>query len=44
MGDIIMLAGLAVCVFFAVRALRKGKKGCGSCSGNCASCGGGCRL
>ena len=44
MGDIIMLAGLAVCVFFAVRALRKSKKTGRSCGGNCASCGGCCRL
>ena len=37
MGDIILLAVLAACVFFAVRALKRNKKK-GCCSGNCASC------
>lgn len=41
--DWILLAVLAVIVFFALRKSIRGKGscscGCGSCSGNCASCG-----
>lgn len=44
MGDIIMLAGLAVSVFFAVRSLKNNKKKGGACCGNCSRCSGGCRI
>ena len=39
MGDIIMLIGLGICVFCAVRTLKNNKKK-GGCCGNCAKCGG----
>lgn len=42
MGDIIILAGLAVCVFFAVRALKRNTKKGGVCCSNCARCKDGC--
>ena len=37
MGDMILLAVLGVCVFFAVRSLLRNKKK-GGCCGNCAGC------
>ncbi len=37
-GDLVIIALLAVAVFFAVRSIRKTKKK-GGCTGNCASCG-----
>ena len=49
LGNIIVIAILAVVVFFAGRyCLRdiknqlSGHGGCGSCSGNCGSCGASC--
>lgn len=40
LGDVIVLAVLAVVVALAVRSLRKSrKKGCG-CGGDCSKCGG----
>ena len=42
--DILLLAALAVIVFFAVRhsVRTKGSCGCSSCSGNCAACSADC--
>ena len=41
--DLILLAALAVIVFFALRKTLRSKGSCncgsGGCSGNCASCG-----
>lgn len=42
MGDMILLAGLAAAVFFAVRTLKNNKKKGSACCGNCAGCKGGC--
>lgn len=42
MGDIIILGGLAIAVFIAVRSLKNNKKKGGACCGNCAGCGSGC--
>ena len=40
--DVILILAILIGVFFAVRAVRRSRKGggCGcGCSGNCASCG-----
>lgn len=45
MADVIIIAALAVIVFFIVRSqLRKLRRGqcSGGCEGCCGSCGGGC--
>ena len=42
MGDVIMLAGLAIAVYYAVRSLKNKKKTGGVCCGNCARCKDGC--
>lgn len=39
MGDIVMLVGLTVSVFCAVRSLKNQKKK-GGCCGNCSKCSG----
>ncbi len=39
MGDILVLAGVGVVVFLAIRSMRKSRKKGGGCTGNCASCG-----
>ena len=36
--DWLLLAGLALAVFTAVRSLRRGRGRCGGCSGDCLSC------
>lgn len=36
LADIAILAVIALCVFFALRAYKKG--GHGSCGGDCANC------
>jgi len=40
MGDLIILAALAVIVALAVRSIVKARKkgGCAGCSGGCANC------
>lgn len=41
MGDYIVLAILAVVIFFAARSIYKNKKSHkGGCNGDCGSCGG----
>ncbi len=36
--DILLLAALAACVFLALRRMRRGGGGCGSCDGDCEHC------
>ena len=38
MGDVIVLAALAVIIYLVVRSLVKNHKKGGGCSGNCSSC------
>lgn len=40
-GDMIVIAVLAVVIFFSIRSLVKQKKN-GGCCGDCATCGGCC--
>jgi len=42
MGDMIMLTGLVISVFFVVRSWKSRKKKSGVCCGNCARCRDGC--
>ena len=45
MGDLIVLAAIAVVVFFVVRSMvkdHKNGKHCSGCSGTCSSCSAGC--
>ncbi len=38
LGNIIVLAVLAVAISFAVRSLRKSRKAGGHCTGGCSAC------
>ncbi len=37
-GDLIVIAVIAVIVFFVIRSIVRSKKSGGACTGNCASC------